>query len=438
MRSTFLMIAPYEQGMTRSHLMGLLDLGQRLRARGHRVLVYTEGSARAEVEAAGAELVPHQRYRELGARMREAYDSLPRWMRRGGPLWWARTLYVGWRFRRDVLLSALDFAAELEPLLLRERVDCVVQDFLVYGAGYAAERLGLPAVSLSNVGMAMDAQGLPLQWRKSAVGRLLGRVPWLVHAVMDRVLPLKRVRRTLGLPPRAARHAELFQTMASPRLHLVTLHPRFVEDIPLRGHQLFVGPVSTEALAPPATTPPPTLVPDTVLVSTTTVGGDGGLLRRVLSALAPLGRPVLANANPHTEVPPGLGAHVRVETFVPHEQVLPHVAAVVTHGGAGMVGRALRHGVPMLMIPLFAEQPFIARVAQAQGLAYHLPLAQATPEAIRERLLALLADRPLHERLARLAPEVKALCAQALDVEALEHLAREGAERHGALAAAQR
>ena len=83
-----------------------------------------------------------------------------------------------------------------------------------------------------------------------------------------------------------------------------------------------------------------------------------------------------------------------MERFVPHEQILPHVAAVVTHGGAGMVGRAFRHGVPMLMIPLFAEQPLNAQLAEAQGLGfYHLPFSQATPEAIRERLRALLEDR---------------------------------------------
>ncbi|MFL5356479.1 hypothetical protein [Archangium sp.] len=91
-------------------------------ARGHRVLVYTEASARADVEASGAEMVPHQRYRELGARMHASFESMPRWLRRSRLLRIPQMLYVGWFFRRDVVESAMDFTEELEPILRRERV----------------------------------------------------------------------------------------------------------------------------------------------------------------------------------------------------------------------------------------------------------------------------------------------------------------------------
>ena len=127
------------------------------------MLVYTEASARPHVEAAGAELVPHQRYRDLGARMHSAAEALPAWFRRSPLLRIPQMLYMGWHFRRAVLESAVDFAEELEPILLRERVDCVVHDFLVYGAGYAAERLGIPCLTFGNAGIVLDAHGLPLQ-----------------------------------------------------------------------------------------------------------------------------------------------------------------------------------------------------------------------------------------------------------------------------------
>jgi UDP:flavonoid glycosyltransferase YjiC (YdhE family) len=86
----------------------------------------------------------------------------------------------------------------------------------------------------------------------------------------------------------------------------------------------------------------------------------------------------------------------------------------------------------MLIIPLFADQPINAQLAQAQGLGYHLPFHQATPEAIRERLQALLADRALHARLKQVSVEINQLCSQAVDIEALERLARETAERRKA------
>jgi MGT family glycosyltransferase len=432
MPSTFLMISPYEQGMTKSHLLSVLDLARRLVARGHRVLVYTEASARADVEASGAEMVPHQRYRELGARMHASFESMPRWLRRSRLLRIPQMLYVGWFFRRDVVESAMDFTEELEPILRRERVDCVVHDVLAYGAGYAAERVGIPSLTTGYAASALDDQGLPLQWRKSALGRLVCRMPGLVHRVMDVLLPLKRARAALGLPSRQARHAEFFQTMVSPQLHITMMHPGFFEGFPLRDNQLFAGPITFDGMAPGKSDPPPSLAPGTILVSTTSVGGDGGLLRKVLEALEPLEMPVLATSHPGTELPPKLGAHIRVERFVPHEQVVPHVAAVVTHGGPGLLGRALRHGVPMLIIPLFADQPINAQLAQAQGLGYHLPFHQATPEAIRERLQALLADRALHARLKQVSVEINQLCSQAVDIEALERLARETAERRKA------
>jgi len=46
---------------------------------------------------------------------------------------------------------------------------------------------------------------------------------------------------------------------------------------------------------------------------------------------------------------------VRLESFVPFDEVLPYVRAIVTHGGFGTVGRAFRLGVPMLIISEFGD-----------------------------------------------------------------------------------
>ena len=213
-------------------------------------------------------------------------------------LWPLRMLYVGLCFRRHVLASAMDFAEELEPILRREQVDCVIHDYLAFGAGYAAERLGIPSLTTGNAGVVLDDNGLPLNLRKSPPGRLLCRMPRLVHRVMDALLPLGRARAALGLPARKARGMrELFQTMASPELHIIMIHPGFLKGLPLRDHQLFAGPFAFDGgRGREKSEPPPSLAPGTILVSTTTVGGDAGLLRRVLEAVAPLGLPVLATS----------------------------------------------------------------------------------------------------------------------------------------------
>jgi UDP:flavonoid glycosyltransferase YjiC (YdhE family) len=168
--------------------------------------------------------------------------------------------------------------------------------------------------------------------------------------------------------------------------------------------------------------PVETLQPGTVLVSTTTMAMDGGLFRRTLEALSPLGVPLLATSASASDIPTGLGEHVRIEPFIPHDEVLPHVSALVTHGGWGITGRALRQGVPMLVTPLFGDQPLIgARLAEL-GLAYNLPRKQATKEGIRSALSALLADRALHQRVKAVAEQLRGLDSPGLAVEALEKL----------------
>ena len=60
-------------------------------------------------------------------------------------------------------------------------------------------------------------------------------------------------------------------------------------------------------------------------------------------------------------------SNVIVETFVPQAEVLPHAQAVVTHGGAGTMLGALAAGVPLVIAPMFADQPDNARSVEAAG-----------------------------------------------------------------------
>jgi len=43
---------------------------------------------------------------------------------------------------------------------------------------------------------------------------------------------------------------------------------------------------------------------------------------------------------------------------VPHGWLFPQVCAAVHHGGAGVTGAALRAGLPSVVVPVFADQPF--------------------------------------------------------------------------------
>ena len=62
-----------------------------------------------------------------------------------------------------------------------------------------------------------------------------------------------------------------------------------------------------------------------------------------------------------------LPANVRVERWVPQADLMPHVAAMVCHGGSGTVTMGLAGGVPMAVVPLFADQPWNAERVDALG-----------------------------------------------------------------------
>ena len=53
-------------------------------------------------------------------------------------------------------------------------------------------------------------------------------------------------------------------------------------------------------------------------------------------------------------------ANVHVERYIPIDALLPHCDLVVAHAGFGTVSAALAGGVPMVLIPIDADQPLNA------------------------------------------------------------------------------
>ena len=58
---------------------------------------------------------------------------------------------------------------------------------------------------------------------------------------------------------------------------------------------------------------------------------------------------------------------MHVERFVPQADVFGHASLVVTHGGSGTTLGALAAGLPLVVVPLFADQPDNARRVEAVG-----------------------------------------------------------------------
>ncbi|MDQ6720984.1 MAG: glycosyltransferase [Candidatus Dormibacteraeota bacterium] len=92
-------------------------------------------------------------------------------------------------------------------------------------------------------------------------------------------------------------------------------------------------------------------------------------------------------------------ANVTVRGFLPHHLVLPHMAAVICHGGLSTITGALAAGVRIVCIPQGREQPLNAERVAASGVG-RVVATDAPAAEIAATLMELLED-PAAPREAR-------------------------------------
>lgn len=82
---------------------------------------------------------------------------------------------------------------------------------------------------------------------------------------------------------------------------------------------------------------------------------------------------------------------VWVEQSVPHTALLPHVDVAIHHGGAGTTHAMIRAGVPSLIMPFLADQPWWANRLHREGLGPPaLSRTTTNPETISQAITAAL------------------------------------------------
>ncbi len=117
-------------------------------------------------------------------------------------------------------------------------------------------------------------------------------------------------------------------------------------------------------------------------------------------------------------------SHVHIERYIPQSALYPHCAAVVAHGGSGTLIGALEHGLPLVLLPLGADQPTNAEAAEAVGVALVLDPARMTPADVRDAVRAVLTQPDYRHNAQRLQAEIAALPELDQGVRLLERLAR--------------
>jgi sterol 3beta-glucosyltransferase len=112
---------------------------------------------------------------------------------------------------------------------------------------------------------------------------------------------------------------------------------------------------------------------------------------------------------------------VLVRDSVNHHHVLPRAAAAIHHGGAGTVHAVARAGIPSVVVPFIADQPFWGNLLHRSGLA---------PEPIRYRKLtadrltaAISQTRGMRDRAAQAGDLIRREDGTAVALDVLETLA---------------
>ncbi|UOX86401.1 glycosyltransferase [Amycolatopsis sp. FBCC-B4732] len=142
-----------------------------------------------------------------------------------------------------------------------------------------------------------------------------------------------------------------------------------------------------------------------------TAMGHAGVLGAAIAGLSGLDVDVLVATGPTVD-PAALGEvpeNVRLESWVPQSELLPHVDLVVHHGGSGTTLGAFGAGLPQLLLPQGADQFSNADAVVAAGVGDRLLGTEVTGEAVAAKARHLLTDTAVADATRALAAEVAAM-----------------------------
>lgn len=409
-----------------------------LAARGHDVRIMAGPGIRGRpqpvttdflerIERSGAQIVPFVQPET------DPFEAAP-------PL---RGVAFGWTPKRFELLSSRTvritlwskpWASNVSDELQRAPTDALVSDFFLFGAIAAGEAARVPTAVIVHNAFPPRARGHPPKGSGFSPARnpldALGQFPyrWITDRIWARDgLPAhNEARRVLGLERLASSPFEECDRAARV---LILGYESF--DFPatrLQANVRYVGtPIDDAAVASDTWTSPWPAddAPPMVLVSMSTLPqGQGPTMHRIIEALSEMPVRALVTLGPSLRqedfrAPP----NVALETFVPHSAVLPHAYAIISQCGLSTLAKALRHGVPLLCMPLLGDQPDNAARIVAGGAGLRLP-PTATPTQIRGALAQLLDEPSFRDAARRLGAEMSGERAEERAADELEAIAR--------------
>ena len=134
---------------------------------------------------------------------------------------------------------------------------------------------------------------------------------------------------------------------------------------------------------------------------------DVELMQRLVDLLAAGGYRAVVSKGPQHEAI-SLRENQTGAELVPQPAILPHVDAVITHGGNNTVTECFHFGKPMVVLPLFWDQYDNAQRVDELGLGVRLPTFEFEDAELGAAIDRLIGDAALRERLTALSTRLQA------------------------------
>jgi UDP:flavonoid glycosyltransferase YjiC (YdhE family) len=306
--------------------------------------------------------------------------------------YWVSEIFAG--------AAAEPMSSDLLALAPRWQPDLVVRDPLELGGCVAAELLGVPHAT---AGASVFAS--PRAWEAIAGPQLAAL--WHAHGLPGRPsAALYRYLDLAGVPP---------SLVAGDYVAPVT---HFLRPEPFDG----AGPGSLPEEVSTLTDRP------IVYASLGTVfNRTPGILRLMVEALRdePIWLVLATGPSYDARELGDLPASVYAAPYIPQTLLFPRCDLVISHGGLNTVVAALCHGLPLVVIPLGADQPANAQRASDLGAASVVAPNQRTAARLRAAVRAVLGNPAYREAAERARREITAMPGVERGVTLLEQLARE-------------
>jgi MGT family glycosyltransferase len=149
---------------------------------------------------------------------------------------------------------------------------------------------------------------------------------------------------------------------------------------------------------------------------------DLALMRRLVAELADTPHRYVVSKGPqHAEYE--LAENMIGEEFLPQTSVLPHVDAVITHGGNNTTTECMWFGKPMLVLPIFWDQHDNAQRVDETGYGVRLHTYQCTEGELAEAVDSVLAAEPLRARCSAAGERLRRYPGTELAADLIEALA---------------